>query len=67
MCSGVSGHCEIPPRGAPIITPNITCQVLQHGGQPRPGYFSIPAAESLRLLCEWSLLCCQHNVSFIRA
>jgi len=48
-CSGVSGHCEFLPRGAPIISPNVTCRVV--GAQSRPGYFSIPAEESLRLYC----------------
>jgi len=48
-CSGVSGHCEFLPRGAPIISPNVTCRVV--GEISRPGYFSIPAAESLRRFC----------------
>jgi len=42
------GHCEILPRGGPIITPNVTCQILLPGSLPLPGYFSIPAEESLK-------------------
>ena len=38
--------CEIFPRGGPIISPNVTCQIL--GSQPRAGFFSIPAEDSLK-------------------
>lgn len=48
-CPGVSGHCEFLPRGAPIISPNVTCRMV--GSQSRPGYLSIPAAESLKRFC----------------
>ena len=44
------GHCEILPRGAPIITPNVTCHMMQPGRHPRSGYFSIPAEENLKQL-----------------
>jgi hypothetical protein len=47
-CNGA--HCGVPPRGGPIISPNITCRVVIPGSQFRPGYFSIPAAESLKRL-----------------
>ena len=49
-CPGIVGHCEFLPRGAPIITPNVTCRVLRTGTKSRPGYFSILAAESLKKL-----------------
>jgi len=52
-CPGDLNHCEFLPRGAPIISPNVTCRVL--GAQSRPGYLSIPAAESLRRYCEGGL------------
>jgi len=40
--------CEIIPRGGPLINPNITCRVLRPRSQSRPGYFSVPALESLK-------------------
>jgi hypothetical protein len=52
-CPGDLDHCEFLPRGAPIISPNVTCRVV--GAQSRPGYLSIPAADSLRRYCEGGL------------
>lgn len=49
-CPGHQGHCEILPRGSPIISPKVSCRVLQSGARPRAGHFSIPADESLRRL-----------------
>lgn len=42
------GHCELLPRGGPIMNPNVTCRVVRHGSLPRRGFFSIPAADSLK-------------------
>jgi len=40
-------HCEILPRNVPVINPTVFCHVL-NTDQHRPGFFSIPAAESLK-------------------
>lgn len=47
--SDCSDHCEILPRNAPLINPTVFCHVL-NTDQRRPGYFSVPAADSLRNL-----------------
>jgi len=42
-------HCEILPRNVPVIIPSVFCHVL-NTDQHHPGFFSIPAAESLKNL-----------------
>jgi len=42
------GHCEILPRGGPVIAPLISCRNVQQGFLPRSGYFAIPAEKALK-------------------